>query len=140
MFLLSDTRKTNRVCLSIIIGVAFEQGKFLPTPETVPFRLTRDLVDGMGLTGVEGVFRRCCEKTMQVMRTSQESLMTIVEVRAFFIFVFFLIVLYNQTQSSYHPRRINEPYGGKKIDRIEEEEEGKGLVKLSAIIRFGSVI
>ena len=140
MFLLSDTRKTNRVCLSIIIGVAFEQGKFLPTPETVPFRLTRDLVDGMGLTGVEGVFRRCCEKTMQVMRTSQESLMTIVEVRAFFIFVFFFIVLYNQTQSSYHPRRINEPYGGKKIDRIEEEEEGKGLVKLSAIIRFGSVI
>ncbi|CAH3032263.1 unnamed protein product [Porites lobata] len=64
----------------IDLGVAFEQGKFLPTPETVPFRLTRDLVDGMGLTGVEGVFRRCCEKTMQVMRTSQESLMTIVEV------------------------------------------------------------
>ena len=94
--------------------MAFEQGKFLPTPETVPFRLTRDLVDGMGLTGVEGVFRRCCEKTMQVMRTSQESLMTIVEVRAFFIFVFFFIVLYNQTQSSYHPRRINEPYGEKK--------------------------
>ena len=93
MFLLSDTRKTNRVCLSIIIGVAFEQGKFLPTPETVPFRLTRDLVDGMGLTGVEGVFRRCCEKTMQVMRTSQESLMTIVEVRAFlFLFLFYSVV------------------------------------------------
>ena len=64
----------------LILGVAFEQGKFLPTPETVPFRLTRDLVDGMGLTGVEGVYRRCCEKTMEVMRTSQESLMTIVEV------------------------------------------------------------
>ncbi|XP_074626555.1 serine-protein kinase ATM-like isoform X2 [Acropora palmata] len=64
----------------IDLGVAFEQGKFLPTPETVPFRLTRDLVDGMGLTGVEGVYRRCCEKTMDVMRTSQESLMTIVEV------------------------------------------------------------
>ena len=98
----------------------------------------------MGLTGVEGVLRRCCEKTMQVMRTSQESLMTIVEVRAFFIVVFFFIVSYNQTQSSYHPRynrnrRINEPlrFMEKKIDRIEE---GKGLVKLSAIIRFGSVI
>jgi len=63
-----------------ILGVAFEQGKFLPTPETVPFRLTRDMVDGMGLTGVEGVYRRCCEKTMEVMRTSQESLMTVVEV------------------------------------------------------------
>lgn len=39
-------------------GVAFEQGKILPTPETVPFRLSRDIVDGMGITGVEGVFRR----------------------------------------------------------------------------------
>lgn len=39
-------------------GVAFEQGKILPTPETVPFRLSRDIVDGMGIAGVEGVFRR----------------------------------------------------------------------------------
>ncbi|NXI26409.1 ATM kinase, partial [Sterrhoptilus dennistouni] len=64
----------------IDLGVAFEQGKVLPTPETVPFRLTRDIVDGMGITGVEGVFRRCCEKTMAVMRNSQETLLTIVEV------------------------------------------------------------
>ncbi|XP_076001414.1 serine-protein kinase ATM isoform X2 [Genypterus blacodes] len=64
----------------IDLGVAFEQGKVLPTPETVPFRLSRDIVDGMGITGVEGVFRRCCEKTMEVMRSSQEALLTIVEV------------------------------------------------------------
>ncbi|KAG8584718.1 hypothetical protein GDO81_004739 [Engystomops pustulosus] len=64
----------------IDLGVAFEQGKILPTPETVPFRLTRDIVDGMGITGVEGVFRRCCEKTMDVMRRSQDALLTIVEV------------------------------------------------------------
>ncbi|XP_057694572.1 serine-protein kinase ATM isoform X1 [Corythoichthys intestinalis] len=64
----------------IDLGVAFEQGKVLPTPETVPFRLSRDIVDGMGITGVEGVFRRCCEKTMGVMRSSQEALLTIVEV------------------------------------------------------------
>ena len=61
-------------------GVAFEQGKTLPIPETVPFRLTRDLVSGMGITGVEGVFRRCSEETMVVMRASQEDLRTIVEV------------------------------------------------------------
>ncbi|XP_078023307.1 serine-protein kinase ATM isoform X1 [Epinephelus lanceolatus] len=64
----------------IDLGVAFEQGKILPTPETVPFRLSRDIVDGMGITGVEGVFRRCCEKTMEVMRSSEEALLTIVEV------------------------------------------------------------
>ena len=67
-------------CIFLHVGVAFEQGKTLPTPETVPFRLTRDIVDGMGVAGVEGVFRRCCEKTMEVMRASHEELRTIVEV------------------------------------------------------------
>ncbi|XP_021355309.1 serine-protein kinase ATM-like isoform X2 [Mizuhopecten yessoensis] len=64
----------------IDLGVAFEQGRILPTPETVPFRLTRDMVDGMGVSGVEGVFRRCCEKTMEVMHDHQEALLTILEV------------------------------------------------------------
>ena len=35
----------------IDLGIAFEQGRFLNTPEQVPFRLTRDVVDGMGITG-----------------------------------------------------------------------------------------
>ncbi|KAK4844691.1 hypothetical protein QYF36_023299 [Acer negundo] len=64
----------------IDLGVAFEQGLMLKTPERVPFRLTRDIIDGMGVTGVEGVFRRCCEKTVSVMRTNKEALLTIVEV------------------------------------------------------------
>ena len=62
------------------VGVAFEQGRALPTPEVIPFRLTRDLVSGMGITGVVGVFQRCCEETMEVMRSSHEELRTIVEV------------------------------------------------------------
>ncbi|KAG1660148.1 Serine-protein kinase ATM [Nymphon striatum] len=66
--------------IHIDLGIAFEQGKLLPTPETVPFRLTRDVVDGMGIMGVEGVFRRCCEKTMKVMHDSQEVLLTIPQV------------------------------------------------------------
>ncbi|XP_017218492.1 serine/threonine-protein kinase ATM [Daucus carota subsp. sativus] len=64
----------------IDLGVAFEQGLMLKTPERVPFRLTRDIVDGMGITGVEGVFRRCCEETLSVMRTNKEALLTILEV------------------------------------------------------------
>jgi serine/threonine-protein kinase ATR len=32
----------------------FEQGLQLETPERVPFRLTQNIVDGMGVTGVEG--------------------------------------------------------------------------------------
>jgi len=36
----------------IDFGIVFEQGKVLPTPEKIPFRLTRDMIDGMvsGLT------------------------------------------------------------------------------------------
>ncbi|KAF7141007.1 hypothetical protein RHSIM_Rhsim06G0124500 [Rhododendron simsii] len=40
----------------IDLGVAFEQGLMLKRPERVPFRLTRDIIDGTGVSGVEGVF------------------------------------------------------------------------------------
>lgn len=46
----------------------------------VPFRLTRDIIDGMGVSGVEGIFRRCCEATLSVMRTNKDALLTIIEV------------------------------------------------------------
>jgi phosphatidylinositol kinase/protein kinase (PI-3 family) len=64
----------------IDFGVAFEAGKRLPTPELVPFRLTRSIVDGFGVTGVEGVFRRCCEQTLRVLRTNANTLMTVLRV------------------------------------------------------------
>ncbi|XP_022767135.1 serine/threonine-protein kinase ATM isoform X5 [Durio zibethinus] len=64
----------------IDLGVAFEQGLMLKTPERVPFRLTRDIIDGMGVAGVEGIFRKCCEETLSVMRTNKEALLTIIEV------------------------------------------------------------
>ncbi|KDP31097.1 hypothetical protein JCGZ_11473 [Jatropha curcas] len=72
--------QTTAEVVHIDLGVAFEQGLMLKTPERVPFRLTRDIIDGMGVTGVEGVFRRCCEATLAVMRTNKEALLTIVEV------------------------------------------------------------
>jgi ataxia telangiectasia mutated family protein len=40
-------------------GIAFEKGLALTTPERVPFRLTRDVVDGMGVLGIHGTFLRC---------------------------------------------------------------------------------
>ncbi|KAG5880543.1 hypothetical protein JTB14_026776 [Gonioctena quinquepunctata] len=66
--------------IHIDFGIAFEQGRVLPTPETVPFRLTRDMVDGMGVSGVEGIFRRSCENTMEVLRKNAQTIITILEV------------------------------------------------------------
>ncbi|KAL8700463.1 MAG: hypothetical protein Q9224_000953, partial [Gallowayella concinna] len=70
--------KTGEV-VHIDLGIAFEQGRILPVPEVVPFRLTRDLVDGMGITGTEGVFRRCCEFTLEALRNESYSIMTILD-------------------------------------------------------------
>ncbi|PRP78734.1 putative ataxia telangiectasia mutated [Planoprotostelium fungivorum] len=72
--------KTSAELVHIDLGVAFEQGKTLRTPELVPFRLTRDIIDAMGITGCEGVFRSCCKETMQLLRDNHNSLITIVEV------------------------------------------------------------
>ncbi|KFB44231.1 hypothetical protein ZHAS_00012124 [Anopheles sinensis] len=66
--------------IHIDFGIAFEMGKNLPTSETIPFRLTRDIVDGMGMSGVEGVFKKSCEKTMEVLRNNQAPILTILEV------------------------------------------------------------
>lgn len=66
--------------IHIDFGIAFDQGTVLPIPETVPFRLSRDIVDAMGSMQVEGVFRRCCQFSMSVMRQQQDSILTLLEV------------------------------------------------------------
>jgi serine-protein kinase ATM len=61
----------------IDFGIVFEQGHLLPTPETVPFRLTRDIVDGMGPLGTEGAFTAAAEETAQILRDNSDTLLTI---------------------------------------------------------------
>jgi ataxia telangiectasia mutated family protein len=64
----------------IDLGVAFEQGLTLRVPEIVPFRLTREIVDGMGAIGVAGTFTRCCEATASVLKRSQTLILAVLEV------------------------------------------------------------
>lgn len=61
----------------IDFGIVFEQGKLLAVPEVVPFRLTRNIVDGMGPTGTEGVFARSAEATLKTIRENADALKTI---------------------------------------------------------------
>jgi len=56
--------------------VAMRREKF---PETVPFRLTRMLVNAMEVSAVEGTFRSTCERVMSVLRQHQDSLMAMLE-------------------------------------------------------------
>lgn len=64
----------------IDLGIAFEQGRDLRIPEQVPFRLTQNIVDAFGVTGVRGIFRRCCEETLRVVRAQKVPFMTLLEV------------------------------------------------------------
>ncbi|KAG6370861.1 serine/threonine-protein kinase ATR-like protein [Boletus reticuloceps] len=55
-----------------------EKGKTLEIPERLRC-LTQNMIDGLGVTGVEGVFRIACEMTMQLLRDNKDSLMSILD-------------------------------------------------------------
>ena len=76
--ILIDT--TTAELVHIDLGIAFEQGKILPIPETVPFRLTRDIVDGFGVCALHGLFRSNCELALDLLKRSKEFILTIFEV------------------------------------------------------------
>lgn len=76
--LLIDTN-TGEV-VHIDLGIAFDQGKLLSVPELVPFRLTRDMVDGMGINGTSGVFSYVAERTLEIMRDQRDRIITVLEV------------------------------------------------------------
>ncbi|CUM65919.1 uncharacterized protein PRCAT00003572001 [Priceomyces carsonii] len=71
--------KKNGLVLHIDFDCLFEKGRTLPTPEIVPFRLTQNMVDAMGITGIEGTFRISCEVTGQLLRDNEAPLMNILE-------------------------------------------------------------
>jgi len=60
-------------------NMLFGQGKNLAQPERVPFRLTPNMVDGLGVQGIEGVYRNSCEITMRMMRKKKGSLMNVLD-------------------------------------------------------------
>jgi serine-protein kinase ATM len=42
--------------------------------------MTADMIDGMGTTGTQGVFHRCAEETLRVLRNDSEVILTVLEV------------------------------------------------------------
>ena len=65
--------------IHIDYNVCFEKGAKLRIPEKVPCRLTQNIVNVFGVTGVEGLFRLSCEKTLEILRSGKETLLTLLE-------------------------------------------------------------
>jgi len=57
----------------------FDKGETLEVPERVRFRLTQNMEDAMGITGVEGVFRKSCEVTLRIQQRHKDTLIGILE-------------------------------------------------------------
>ncbi|CAF4345925.1 unnamed protein product, partial [Rotaria sp. Silwood2] len=57
----------------------FNKGLTFEIPEKVPFRLTHNIVDGMGTLGVEGVFRKTCEIILHLIRDERELLVSVLK-------------------------------------------------------------
>ncbi|VEU19527.1 DEKNAAC100172 [Brettanomyces naardenensis] len=104
--------------IHIDLGVAFDQGKALPIPETVPFRLTRDIVDGFGITGVQGLFSKSCEQVLRLLRTHSQYICGILDVLKY-------DPLYSWTLSPLRKKRLqnlhveNEP-----LDKLFKQDTG----------------
>ncbi|VDL74967.1 unnamed protein product [Nippostrongylus brasiliensis] len=54
-------------------------GRYLRVPETVPFRLTQNVLHALGPTQVEGVFRESCSQVLSTLREGREVLLTVLD-------------------------------------------------------------
>ena len=104
----------------IDLGVAFEAGRILAVPEVVPFRLTRDIVDGMGVMGVEGVFRRCCEFTLEALRRNRDAVMTLLNVLRY-------DPLYSWSLSPLRAKRLQDEQREREMsEQAQQQQQGEG--------------
>ncbi|XP_026479798.1 serine/threonine-protein kinase ATR-like [Ctenocephalides felis] len=68
---------TNGDTMHVDFNCLFNKGLAFEYPERVPFRMTHNMVKAMGPTGVEGMFRKSCEITMNILRAQRETLMSV---------------------------------------------------------------
>jgi ataxia telangiectasia mutated family protein len=118
--------------IHIDLGVAFDQGKRLPIPETVPFRLTRDIVDGFGVNGTNGIFTTSCQRTFEVLRRNSDHILSILDVLRW-------DPLYSWTISTMRKRRLQDETGG--LGNIVEDgsEAGRAVVTVSDKLNAGGL-
>lgn len=66
--------------IHIDFGILFEKGRLLSVPEMVPFRLTREFIDCLGIEGIDGLLRAQMEYCMGLLRRHKDLIVTILEV------------------------------------------------------------
>jgi len=105
-------------CVHVDFSCLFDRGLLLDKPEVVPFRLTQNMIDGLGITGYEGIFLKVCEITLSVLRTHKEALMTVLET-----FIHDPLVEWTKTNKS-SAGEVQNPHAQRAITNIKARLEG----------------
>ncbi|CAM6089350.1 unnamed protein product [Calypogeia fissa] len=105
-------------CVHVDFSCLFDKGLQLEKPELVPFRLTQNMIDGLGITGYEGMFLRVCEITLSVLRSHRETLMSVLET-----FIHDPLVEWTKSHKS-SGVEVQNPHAQKAIANIEARLEG----------------
>ncbi|KAI3991217.1 hypothetical protein MKX01_022438 [Papaver californicum] len=105
-------------CVHVDFSCLFDKGLQLEKPELVPFRLTQNMIDGLGITGYEGIFLRVCEITLSVLRTHRETLMSVLET-----FIHDPLVEWTKSHKS-SGVEVQNPHAQRAIGNIEARLQG----------------
>ncbi|KAK6089415.1 hypothetical protein P3W45_001552 [Vairimorpha bombi] len=54
------------------LNCIFDKAKSCSIPETVPFRLTQNIVDGFGILGIHGTYTSACVKTLDLLHSNRD--------------------------------------------------------------------
>ncbi|KAJ0746764.1 putative non-specific serine/threonine protein kinase [Helianthus annuus] len=105
-------------CVHVDFSCLFDKGLQLEKPELVPFRLTQNMIDGLGITGYEGTFLKVCEITLSVLREHRETLMSVLET-----FIHDPLVEWTKTHKS-SGVEVQNPHAQRAISNIEARLQG----------------
>eukprot|EP00126_Sphaerothecum_destruens_P012111 Sdes_comp20982_c0_seq10m19359 len=110
---------TTGECMHVDLNCLFNKGETFDIPEVVPFRLTHNMTDALGLTGYEGLFRKTCQVTLRVLRSECDSLMSVLK-------PFIHDPLLDWTKSQKHNSATEpERQAAKVVSDIEKRLKGK---------------
>ncbi|KAF3434771.1 hypothetical protein FNV43_RR21857 [Rhamnella rubrinervis] len=105
-------------CVHVDFSCLFDKGLLLEKPELVPFRLTQNMIDGLGITGYEGIFLRVCEITLSVLRIHRGTLMSVLET-----FIHDPLVEWTKSHKSSRVE-VQNPHAQRAISNIEARLQG----------------
>ncbi|KAL7118480.1 hypothetical protein ACP275_02G004300 [Erythranthe tilingii] len=105
-------------CVHVDFSCLFDKGLDLDKPELVPFRLTQNMIDGLGITGYEGTYLKVCEITLAILRANKETLMNVLET-----FIHDPLVEWTKSHKS-SGTEVQNPYAQRAINNIEARLQG----------------